>query len=135
MGSRSGLPDWGVGIYASDALNLTIENTWFRDFYYDGILLTGDLGCRNVVVRGCVAWNNRRTGLAIVSASDVTVEASTFSGTGGQEPQAGVNCEPTGIRRCGTSVHGLPVRGQLESASTSTAGWEPRSPAWSSRGA
>jgi parallel beta-helix repeat protein len=118
MGSRSGLPDWGVGLFASDAQNLTIENTWFRDFYFDGILLTGDEGCRNVLVRGCVAWNNRRTGLAIVSASDVTVEASTFSGTGGQEPQAGVNCEPnrdqevrnvrfTGCRFAGNAGVGL----------------------------
>jgi parallel beta-helix repeat protein len=127
MGSRSGLPDWGVGIYASDALNLIVENTWFRDFYYDGILLTGDQGCRNVVVRGCVLWNNRRTGLAIVSASNVTVESSTFSGTAGQEPQAGVNCEPnrdqqvrnvrfTGCRFAGNAGVGLYVHRGLGTA-------------------
>jgi parallel beta-helix repeat protein len=120
MGSRVGLPDWGVGIYASDARNLTIENTWFRDFYFDGILLTGNQGCRNVVLRGCVAWNNRRTGLAIVNASNVTVQASTFGATWGQAPQAGVNCEPnqdqavqtvrfTGCRFAGNAGVGLYV--------------------------
>jgi hypothetical protein len=94
VGARWGSPEWGVGILASDAQDLTIENTWFRDFYHDGILLTGNRGCERVAVRGVVAVNNRRTGLAIVHASDVTVEASTFSGTRGQSPEAGVNCEP-----------------------------------------
>jgi nitrous oxidase accessory protein NosD len=65
-----------------------------REFYFDGILLTGNRGCRRVVVRGVVAENNRRTGLAVPAASDVTVEASTFRGTRGQSPEAGANCEP-----------------------------------------
>jgi nitrous oxidase accessory protein NosD len=71
-----------------------IENVELRDFYLDGILLTGNRGCRRVVVRDCVSQNNRRTGMAIVHASDVTVERSTFSGNRGQSPEAGVNCEP-----------------------------------------
>ena len=94
VGSRGGQPEWGVGLLASDAQDLRIENTTFRDFFFDGILLTGNTGCRRVVVRGVVAENNRRTGLAIVSAEDVTVEDSTFRGSHGQSPEAGVNCEP-----------------------------------------
>jgi parallel beta-helix repeat protein len=94
VGSRSGSPEWGVGILASDTENLVIENVTLRDFYFDGILLTGNRGCRRVVVRGCVAENNRRTGLSIPSAAGVTVEASTFNGTRGQSPEAGINCEP-----------------------------------------
>jgi parallel beta-helix repeat protein len=94
VGSRSGSPDWGVGILASDADDLLIENVTLRDFYFDGILLTGNRGCRRVVVRGILAENNRRTGLAVPTASDVTVEASTFRGTHGQSPEAGANFEP-----------------------------------------
>jgi nitrous oxidase accessory protein NosD len=94
VGSRGGQPEWGVGLLASDAQDLRIENTTFRDFFFDGILLTGNTGCRRVVVRGVTAENNRRTGLAIVSAEDVTVEDSAFRGSRGQSPQAGVNCEP-----------------------------------------
>ncbi len=81
---------------------------WFRDFYLDGILLTGNAGCQRVTVRHCVAVNNRRTGIAVIHASDVTVEDSTFNGTSGQPPQAGLNAEPhpgedvrkLRIRRC-----------------------------------
>ena len=94
VGSRGGSPGLGLGIFASDAQNLVIENVQLRDFYLDGILLTGNQGCRQVVVRDCVSQDNRRTGLAIVHASDVAVEGSTFTGSRGQSPQAGVNVEP-----------------------------------------
>jgi parallel beta-helix repeat protein len=94
VGSRGGSPEWGMGILASDASDLVIENLTLRDFYFDGIILTGNRGCRRVALRGVVSENNRRTGLAVVHAYDVTVEDSTFAGTRGQSPEAGVNCEP-----------------------------------------
>jgi parallel beta-helix repeat protein len=94
VGSRDGTPDWGIGIRASDASDLVIENVTLRNFFFDGVILTGDRGCERVAVRGVVAENNRRTGLAIVSATDVTVEDSTFASTRGQAPEAGVNGEP-----------------------------------------
>ena len=94
VGSRDGTPDWGIGIRASDASDLVIENVTLRDFFFDGIILTGDRGSERVTVRGVVAESNRRTGLAIVSATDVTVEDSTFASTRGQSPEAGVNGEP-----------------------------------------
>jgi hypothetical protein len=108
VGSRSGSPDWGVGVFASDAVDLLIENVTVRDFYFDGILLTGNKGCDRVTIRGVVARNNRRTGLAVPAARHVTVEDSTFAGTHGHSPEAGANVEPNPegevrdvrIRRC-----------------------------------
>jgi hypothetical protein len=94
VGSRVGAPEWGVGILASDAENLLIEGVTLREFFFDGILLTGNRGCRHVTVRRCLSENNRRTGLAIPSAEDVVVEDSIFRGSRGQSPEAGVNCEP-----------------------------------------
>jgi nitrous oxidase accessory protein NosD len=107
QGSRSGSPDWGVGILASDAEDLVVEDVMLRDFYFDGILLTGNRGCRRVVVRNVVAENNRRTGLAVVHAADVSVLGSTFRGTRGQSPEAGVNCEPNS----GEEVRGIAFTG------------------------
>jgi parallel beta-helix repeat protein len=108
VGSRGGSPEWGVGVFASDATDLVIENMTLRDFYFDAILLTGNRGCQRVVVRGVVASNNRRTGLAVPSAADVSVEDSSFRGTRGQSPEAGANFEPNPggavstvrVRRC-----------------------------------
>jgi polygalacturonase len=94
VGSRGGSPEWGVGILASDASDLLIENVTLRDFYFDGILLTGNRGCRRVVVRGVVSENNRRSGLAAPAAAEVLVEDSSFTGTRGQSPEAGANFEP-----------------------------------------
>lgn len=107
VGSRLGTPDWGVGILASDAQNVFIENMQLRDFYFDGILLTGNKGCQKIVIRGVVAFNNRRAGLSVVAASDVTVTGSSFQGTNGQSPEAGVNVEPGG----GASVRNVRFNG------------------------
>jgi nitrous oxidase accessory protein NosD len=106
VGSREGSPEWGVGILASDASELLIENVTLRNFYFDGILLTGNRGCRRVVVRGVVAENNRRTGLAAPAAEEVLVEDSSFRGTRGQSPEAGANFEPNP----GGVVRGVHVR-------------------------
>jgi polygalacturonase len=94
VGSRIGAPDWAIGIFASDVDDLVIDGVTLRDFFFDGILLTGNRGCRRVTVRKVLAENNRRTGLAVVSADGVTVDNSTFRGTNGQSPEAGLNCEP-----------------------------------------
>lgn len=96
VGSRTGAPEWGVGILASDARNLFIQGVSLRSFYYDGILLTGNEGCRHVVIRDVAALNNRRSGLSVVSGSDISVSGSTFQGSNGQSPEAGVNVEPAG---------------------------------------
>lgn len=112
VGSRLGSPEWGVGILASDADNLFIENVRLYDFFFDGILLTGNRGCRHVVIRGSAAYNNRRSGLSVVSGSDVTVTSSTFGGSQGQSPETGVNVEPgpgasvIGIRFAGCAFTG-----------------------------
>jgi parallel beta-helix repeat protein len=94
VGSLVGSPEWGIGILASDAQYLTIENVRIQSFFFDGILLTGNTGCRYVSINGVASVGNRRNGLAIVSATDVTVTGSAFQGTAGQSPQAGIDVEP-----------------------------------------
>jgi len=106
IGTHFGDPEWAVGIFAADAQDILIENIWVRDFHLDGVLLTGDLGCQRITVRAMVGVNNRRTGLAIVHATDVAVEDSTFNNTRGQSPEAGVNLEPNK----GWSVRNVRVR-------------------------
>jgi parallel beta-helix repeat protein len=103
VGSRLGSPDWGVGIFASDAQNVFIENVHLRNFYFDGILVTGNRGCQQVVIRGVVSVNNRRSGLTVAAGSAITVTGSTFQGTKGQSPEAGANVEPGG----GSSVQNV----------------------------
>jgi parallel beta-helix repeat protein len=105
VGSRLGTPVWGIGILVDDSSDIFIDKVTLRDFYLDGILLTGNTGCGRVWVRGVTVTNARRTGIAIVHAAAVTVEASTFSGTRGQSPEAGLNVEPN----VGDSVSGVRI--------------------------
>jgi nitrous oxidase accessory protein NosD len=116
VGSWSGAPQWGVGILASDAQNLVIENVRIQGFHLDGILLTGNSGCRYVTVRNTVSLNNRRAGISIVAASDVTVTGSAFHSNGGQSPDAGVNVEPN----AGTSVARVRIESSAFTGNTGT---------------
>ena len=83
VGSRLGSPEWGVGIFASDAQNLFIEDVKLRNFYFDGILLTGNRGCQQVVIRGVLALDNRRSGLTVAAGSGITVTDSSVPGQQG----------------------------------------------------
>src|SRR5262249_17933476 len=105
VGSRLGTPAWAIGILADDSTDLLFDKVTLRDFWLDGITLTGNLGCARVWVRGATVTNSRRTGIAIVHASSVTVEASTFAGSRGQSPEAGLNVEPN----TGESVSGVRI--------------------------
>jgi parallel beta-helix repeat protein len=100
----------GWGIFASDAEDLAIEGTVLRDFYIDGIILTGNFGCKRVAVRGVWVNNCRRNGMAIIAGNDITVEDSSFLYTNGTSPQAGLDVEPNaGDPAPGSEVHNLRI--------------------------
>jgi len=56
-------------------------------------------GGRNVTFDGVIADNNRRQGLSIIDARNVTVRNSVFSNTHGTRPSAGIDIEPDKRRR------------------------------------
>jgi hypothetical protein len=135
VGNRDGSPGLGVGILASDTENLFIENVRLYNFFLDGILVTGNRGCRHVVIRGSAAFNSRRSGLSVVSGSDVTVTGSTFGGSQGQSPETGANVEPGP----GASVIGIRFASCTFTRNAGVglyvhAGWATRSPTSWSRG-
>ncbi|MEO1387430.1 MAG: right-handed parallel beta-helix repeat-containing protein [Cyanobacteria bacterium J06634_6] len=49
----------------------------------------------NGLITDIIADNNRRQGLSIESGKNITVRDSTFSGTSGTAPSAGIDLEPT----------------------------------------
>jgi parallel beta-helix repeat protein len=106
VGTRANRPKLGLGIYVDYSQDVVIEDVNLRGFYTDGIILTGNTPCQRVQIRRVNASNNQRTGLAIIHASDVTVEDSTFEGTGGQNAVGGLNVEPN----AGESVANVIVR-------------------------
>jgi nitrous oxidase accessory protein NosD len=108
VGSKAGRPRLGLGIYVDYSEDILIEDVTLKGFYTDGIILTGNTPCQRVQIRRCNSSNNVRTGLAIIHASDVTVEDSTFDGQTGADAVGGLNVEPNAsesvanvvVRRC-----------------------------------
>ena len=89
--------EYGMGVLIGNgADNIRIRNLTIRDCWGDGIYVgTDSTGiARNVLIDNVVCDNNRRQGLTISQAENVTVRSSTFRNTNGISPQAGLDIEP-----------------------------------------
>ncbi len=88
--------EFGLGICAVDAVNLTISNMTIANNWGDGIYLgkqTGK-GCNKVKISKCKIQNNRRNNIAIVNASNVTIDNCKILKANGVQPCCGINIEP-----------------------------------------
>lgn len=71
---------------------LRVESTGGDGFYIDG---GGDLAwSQDITIRNCVAYDNHRQGLSVISAVNLRVENCVFSSTWGTAPEAGIDLEP-----------------------------------------
>ncbi len=71
---------------------LRVESSGGDGFYVDG---GGALGwSQDVTIRDCVASDNHRQGLSVISAVDLLVENCLFAPTWGTAPEAGIDLEP-----------------------------------------
>lgn len=89
---RGSKGEWGMGISINGGRNIVIEGTAARDFWGDGFYVSG--AARNVKFCSVIAENNRRQGMSIIAVDGMTVQDSTFRGTNGTSPQAGLDIEP-----------------------------------------
>lgn len=89
--------EWGYGIAISGGSNHTIRDVICKDFWGDGIdiqVLSDFTPADTVQIDNVICDNNRRQGMSIEGAVNVTVTRSTFSNTGGTAPECGVDIEP-----------------------------------------
>jgi hypothetical protein len=92
--------EWGMGINVLGSDNVTISNITVQDCWGDGFYLGGSVegdkatGSTNVKLENVIADNNRRQGLSITNATQVTVTGSIFKNTNGVAPEAGIDIEP-----------------------------------------
>jgi polygalacturonase len=95
--------EWGmgIGIYRGSR-NIRISNIRVSDCWGDGVICAGTaaLPCEYVTLKKVVSDNNRRQGLSIIGASNITVDSCQFLNTNGTAPSAGIDIEPdAGIAR------------------------------------
>jgi hypothetical protein len=89
--------EWRMGIALRGCRNvliegLRVESTGGDGFYIDG---GGDLlWSEDITIRDCVAYDNHRQGMSVISAVNLLVENCTFANTWGTAPEAGIDLEP-----------------------------------------
>ncbi|MUH36919.1 PKD domain-containing protein [Zobellia amurskyensis] len=78
--------------------NVTITGLIIENSGGDGVLISGDDDgtdpSKNITIESITSKNHKRMGLTIINAQDVWIKNSTFSGSNGKDPQAGIDLEP-----------------------------------------
>lgn len=86
-------------IMINGARNITVRNVIAKDSggdgFYVGAAWTKRVASENIKLSNCVAYNNRRQGISVISVDGLFVENSEFSHTNGTLPEAGVCIEPS----------------------------------------
>ena len=71
---------------------LRVESSGGDGFYVDG---AGELGwSEDITIRNCVAYDNHRQGVSVVSVVNLLIENCLFANTWGTAPEAGIDLEP-----------------------------------------
>lgn len=90
--------EWGSGILiSSGSSNITLSHMTIEDCWGDALEVGDGKISRNIKIDHVVADGNRRAGLSVCFATNVTVSNSVFknaSGLGDQGPGSGINMEP-----------------------------------------
>ena len=90
--------EWGTGLkIVNGANNISISNITISDCWGDGLYVGGfinEASVSSITLNQIVCDNNRRQGLSITNAKNVTVSNSVFKNSNGIEPQVGIDIEP-----------------------------------------
>jgi hypothetical protein len=87
--------EWGMGILIENgASNISVTNIMISDCWGDGVYLGGGSPVTGIRLDQVTCDNNRRQGLSITCATDVTITDCVFKNTHGTAPAAGIDIEP-----------------------------------------
>lgn len=83
--------EWRHTLSLNNAENIRIEGLRFVESGGDGIYLNN---VKNVTIVKVKCEDNHRQGISVISAENLLIEDSVFSGTDGTAPMAGIDFEP-----------------------------------------
>ena len=85
-----------IFVYQSSNVKVIgIHQGILKDAFGDGLYIGGDTTeCTDCFVSGILCDNNRRQGLSITAAKNLTVRDSAFNNTNGTAPEFGIDVEP-----------------------------------------
>ncbi|MGD1101126.1 MAG: right-handed parallel beta-helix repeat-containing protein [Terriglobia bacterium] len=89
--------EWRMGIAIHGCRNVRVEGLRVESSGGDGFYVDGGAGrewSEDITIRNCVAYDNHRQGISVISVVNLLVENCTFAATGGTAPEAGIDIEP-----------------------------------------
>lgn len=89
--------EWGHGVNITGSTDVSVDNIEIEDCWGDGIYIGRTYTqayCKNVDIRRIKLDNNRRQGISIVSAIDLTIDSGRIQNTNGTAPADGIDIEP-----------------------------------------
>jgi parallel beta helix pectate lyase-like protein len=89
--------EWRMGLALRGCHHVLVEGLRIESSGGDGIYVDGGGGfdwSEDITLRNCVAYDNHRQGLSVISAVNLLVENCTFANTWGTAPEAGIDLEP-----------------------------------------
>lgn len=89
--------EWRMGIALHGCRRVLIEGLRVESTGGDGFYVDGGsqlAWSEDITIRNCIAHDNHRQGISVISAVNLLVENCTFSGTRGTAPEAGIDLEP-----------------------------------------
>lgn len=89
--------EWRMGLSITGCKSVSIEGLRVESTGGDGIYIGATKAhpwCEDVTIRNCVALDNHRQGISVITAQNLLIENCEFSGTSGTAPQAGIDFEP-----------------------------------------
>ncbi len=89
--SRYKKSEWRHTLAVFSGSNITVDGLVFRSSGGDGIYVNG---VRNMTIDNVKCLDNNRQGISVISAENLLIRNSEFSGTYGAAPMAGIDFEP-----------------------------------------
>ena len=89
--SRYKKSEWRHTLAVFSGSNITVDGLVFRSSGGDGIYVNG---VRNMTIDNVKCLDNNRQGISVISAENLLISNSEFSGTYGAAPMAGIDFEP-----------------------------------------
>jgi hypothetical protein len=89
--------EWRMGVSLRGVRHVLIEGLRVESSGGDGFYIDGSkthLWSQDVTLRDCIADDNHRQGISVISAVGLLVDNCVFSNTSGTAPQAGIDLEP-----------------------------------------
>ncbi|WP_160805272.1 glycosyl hydrolase family 28-related protein [Virgibacillus halodenitrificans] len=89
--------EWGFGISIRGSENILVEDVRIENMWGDAIYIGGtevQNYSENVVISNTKLNNNRRQGISVISAINLTILNPVITNTRGTSPSAGIDLEP-----------------------------------------